>query len=167
MKIGKCRNKNKGEFLRMRNFAFPINRGKIERQEPVKVESFNSVKRSSSVVKLTRIVSLSQIISVYQEKPCKSFKLIKPVSVSFFNSQFDKKRREIRSASGDRKTSKKFEHLLRMSTKRQKPEFSVQVEGKLFEQDSTFQTSLEIPTETKKAKIRVQAWIPQAIIYTN
>lgn len=167
MKIGKYRNKYKGEFLRMRNFAFPINRVQIETQEPVKLESSNPVKRSSSVVKLTKIVSLSQILSVYQDKPHKSIQLIKPVSVSFFNTQFDRKKREIRSASGDRKTSRKFEHLFRMSTRRQKPEFLVQVEGKLLEQESTFQTSLEIPTETKKAKIKVQAWIPQAIMYTN
>lgn len=170
MKFGKCKDKFKGEFLHMRNFAFPSSRAKVERQRPVKVDESICIKRSSRLAKLSKAISLSQILSVCNNNPIKPNKLIKPVSVSFFNTQFESKKREIRSSSGDRKTSRKFAHLLKMTERNPKPNFPQQpevkhysqLESRISEPDSTIHSS----PSTKK-KIKVQAWVPQAIMFNN
>lgn len=169
MKFGKCNNKFKGEFLHMKNFAFPSSMGKVERQKPIKVSDSICIKRSSRIAKLSKAISLSQILSVCNNNQIKSSKLIKPVSVSFFNTQFESKKREIRSASGDRKTSRKFAHLLKMTERSSKPNFpqhpevknSLQLEAKSTEHESSTHSN------PSKKKIKVQAWVPQAMMFNN
>jgi hypothetical protein len=168
-----------GIFLKVKKFPFPAYRNRrAGSKEQGKREVFKGIKkkvtRSFSVVKGTRNGGLPNALPLLQEYPCKSAKLIRPVSVSFFNTQFGKKKTVVRPFTPIRRIPKPPPQHIKLNPKDYIKSVRLSTQESLSDipgiralKELKSVYSEECKSSNRRVKVKVQAWIPLPTQSTN
>ena len=188
MKISRSRVKN-GErmCLPVRKFPFPVFKIKraVNSQDQVKSEAPKLrkplISRSASLAKIAGSEVLVNFKTQGQisSKPCKSLtpngntgseKCIHPVKSNFFNTQFGKKKMIFRAFTPSRRATKPQANYLKpskqdiRSVRYSSCESLTELYPAKYSKENDSNMSEECKSTNRRRKVKVQAWIPQALM---